>query len=280
MFCARAIERLGEVGVARLLALVTEGNEDGAALLALLKRVPGAVGLDSLPTEVNKLNDVRRLGLPEELMTEENLALLQDGTPRDFVELSLRVGRRPWEVRHLEFDCVQWHDVDIEAPDGSVQRRRYPFLVSWMQKVRRRHKLPLHLTDVEVISRQQDHVRREFPQWFDTDGQPLPPRLLLFPTPRLTRANKFGERPYDSSISGYWLDVWMDRIPQLLDEHDQAPAGSPRRPAACFVDRDGGAGGGRLLGHGGVGVHADTLVGQLRITRQPGPSGSRTRRLP
>ncbi|MGW1254669.1 DUF4158 domain-containing protein [Streptomyces sp. NPDC002513] len=55
-FCARAIERLSEVGVARLLAL--------------LKRDPGAVGLDSLLTEVNKLNDVRRLGLPEGLLAD------------------------------------------------------------------------------------------------------------------------------------------------------------------------------------------------------------------
>ncbi|MEV6984095.1 hypothetical protein AB0M95_22945 [Sphaerisporangium sp. NPDC051017] len=95
--------------------------------------------------------------LPEavflQLMGEENLALLPDGTARDFTELSLRIGRRPWEVRHLEFDCVVWHDIDIEAADGSVQRRRYPFLVYWMQKVRRRHKLPLHPTDVEVITR-------------------------------------------------------------------------------------------------------------------------------
>ncbi|MEU7371009.1 hypothetical protein AB0B92_36685 [Streptomyces hygroscopicus] len=56
--------------MARLLALVAEGNEDGAALLALLKRDPGAVGLDSLLTEVNKLNDVRRLGLPEGLFAD------------------------------------------------------------------------------------------------------------------------------------------------------------------------------------------------------------------
>ncbi|MDN3060371.1 hypothetical protein PH213_38835 [Streptomyces sp. SRF1] len=56
--------------MARLLALVAEGNEDGAALLTLLKRDPGAVGLDSLLTEVNKLNDVRRLGLPEGLFAD------------------------------------------------------------------------------------------------------------------------------------------------------------------------------------------------------------------
>lgn len=35
----------------RLLALVAEGNDDGTALLAALKRDPGAVGLDSLLTE-------------------------------------------------------------------------------------------------------------------------------------------------------------------------------------------------------------------------------------
>jgi hypothetical protein len=67
VFCARAVQRLGEVGVARLLALFGEGNEDSAALLALLKRAPGTVGLDSLLAEVDKLSDVRRLGLPEGL---------------------------------------------------------------------------------------------------------------------------------------------------------------------------------------------------------------------
>ncbi|MFC9759065.1 hypothetical protein [Streptomyces sp. NPDC056921] len=66
-FCARTIERLGEVCVSRMLALVAEGNDDGTALLASLKRDPGAVGLDSLLTEITKLNDVRRIGLPEGL---------------------------------------------------------------------------------------------------------------------------------------------------------------------------------------------------------------------
>ncbi|MET9913961.1 hypothetical protein ABZZ74_45800 [Streptomyces sp. NPDC006476] len=45
-FCARTLERVGGAGVARFLALVPEDNEDGAALLAALKRDPGAVGLD------------------------------------------------------------------------------------------------------------------------------------------------------------------------------------------------------------------------------------------
>ncbi|GAA4621911.1 hypothetical protein GCM10023196_012000 [Actinoallomurus vinaceus] len=81
-FCARTIERLGEVGVSRLLALVAEGNEDGAALLASLKRDPGAVGLDSLLTEINKLNDVRKLGLPEGLFAEQHRLQTGDGHAR------------------------------------------------------------------------------------------------------------------------------------------------------------------------------------------------------
>ncbi|MEJ8639799.1 site-specific integrase [Streptomyces sp. MS2.AVA.5] len=160
--------------------------------------------------------------LPEavflQLMEEENLALLPDGSPRNYVELALRTGRRPWEVRHLEFDCVEWHDVDVEAVDGSVQRRPYPFLIYWMQKVRRRHKLPLHPTDVAVITRQQEHLRQRFPQWFDADGRPLSPRMILFPTTRLSRANRLGERPYDTGTVGNWLGVWMIALDVLVDD--------------------------------------------------------------
>lgn len=54
-FCARTIGRLGEAGTARLLSLVDEDNEEGTALLVALKRDPGAVGLDSLLTEITKL---------------------------------------------------------------------------------------------------------------------------------------------------------------------------------------------------------------------------------
>ncbi|MEU5090381.1 DUF4158 domain-containing protein [Streptomyces sp. NPDC021356] len=74
-FCARTIERLGACAK-RLLELVGEGNEAGAALLASLKRDPGAVGLDSLLTEITKLNDVRRLGLPDGLFTDCSEKLL------------------------------------------------------------------------------------------------------------------------------------------------------------------------------------------------------------
>ncbi|MFJ4910101.1 DUF4158 domain-containing protein [Streptomyces sp. NPDC093249] len=69
-FCARTIGRLGQAGKARLLSPVAEDNEEGAALLAVLKRDPGAVGLDSLLTEITKLSDVRKLGLPDGLFAD------------------------------------------------------------------------------------------------------------------------------------------------------------------------------------------------------------------
>ncbi|MFF8973639.1 DUF4158 domain-containing protein [Streptomyces sp. NPDC014995] len=69
-FCTRTTGRLGAVGVARLLALVGEGDEDGTTLLASLKRDPGAVGLDSLPSEILKLTAVRQLGLLEGLFAD------------------------------------------------------------------------------------------------------------------------------------------------------------------------------------------------------------------
>ncbi len=69
-FCNRTIVRLGEAGTAWLLSSVAEANVAGTALLAALKRDPGAVGLDSLLTEITKLNDVRRFGLPDGLFAD------------------------------------------------------------------------------------------------------------------------------------------------------------------------------------------------------------------
>ncbi|MEU5200403.1 tyrosine-type recombinase/integrase [Streptomyces scabiei] len=170
--------------------------------------------------------------LPEQvflqLMDERNLALLPAGNRRNCVELAMRVGRRPWELRHLEFDCLQWHDIDVEDPDGTVRRRSYPFLAYWMQKVRRRHKLPLHPSDAEVITRQQDHLRRESPHLFHENGRPRSTHMVLFPTPRRSRANALGERPYDSSTIGHWLETWLDQF-AVTDEH-----GKPFDPARVF----------------------------------------------
>jgi integrase len=197
--------------------LVEQGAGD---LYVLAHDVPAAPERDDSDSE---LEGRSQDALPEavflQLMDDEALALLPDGTTRNAVELLLRVGRRPWELRHLGFNCVQWHDVDVEAVDGTVERRRYPFLGYWMQKLRRWHQLPLHPTDADVVTRQQDHLRAEHPDWFDSAGRPRSPDMLLFPTSRRSRANALATIPYDTSTLPTWIDAWLARLGPLRDEH-------------------------------------------------------------
>jgi integrase len=160
--------------------------------------------------------------LPEtvflQLLRDELLALLPAGTRRNMVELQARIGRRPWETRHLRFACLDWDTVSVQRPDGTHEDRTYPFLTYWMQKSRRCHVLPLHESDAAVIQRQQRHLRAAHPEWFGPDGAPLHTQMLLFPTTRRSRANQHGTRPHDTTSLAYWLGTWMQAIPELLDE--------------------------------------------------------------
>jgi integrase len=160
--------------------------------------------------------------LPEtvflQLLREEALALLPEGTRRNLLELHARTGRRPWETRHLRFACLDWDTVSVQRPDGTREDRTYPLLTYWMQKSRRRHLLPLHEGDAAVIQRQQQHLRAAHPEWFGPDGNPLDPEMLLFPTTRRSRANQHGTRPHETTTLGYWLGSWMQAIPELLEE--------------------------------------------------------------
>jgi integrase len=163
--------------------------------------------------------------LPEtvflQLLRPENLDLLADGSQRNCVELTARLGRRPWEIRHLRFDCVEWHDLTIEHPGRSSESRRYPFLIYWMHKVHRRHVLPIHDSDVTVIERQHAWLRQERPEFFDQARRSRSPELLLFPTTRRERRNTDGTHPYEASTLPYWLNTWTEKLPPLFDDHGQ-----------------------------------------------------------
>ncbi|MFE2991982.1 hypothetical protein [Streptomyces sp. NPDC059262] len=67
-----------------LLDLVAEGNEDGTALLASLKRDPGVLGLDSLLTEIT-LADAA-VGRPEGTVGAVLYPVVGEKTLRDLVE--------------------------------------------------------------------------------------------------------------------------------------------------------------------------------------------------
>jgi hypothetical protein len=62
--------RVDGVVIARLLALISVGDDDEIGeenLLALLKAAPGNVSLDTMLTEISKLEAIRAIGLPADL---------------------------------------------------------------------------------------------------------------------------------------------------------------------------------------------------------------------
>ncbi|EXU63779.1 transposase [Streptomyces sp. PRh5] len=162
-FSARTIERLGDVGVARLLALVAEDNEDGAALLALLKRDPGAVGLESLLTEINKLNDVRRLGLPDGLFADCSEKLLAAWRaraikmyPSDFRDtaedvritlLAALCSSRQAEITDALGDLLI---ALVQKINARAERRVERQLTAELKKVRGKEGIPFRLADAAI----------------------------------------------------------------------------------------------------------------------------------
>lgn len=69
-----------------------------------------------------------------QLLRDDILALLPAGSGRNMVELHARIGRRPWETRHMRFTCLDWDAISVERADGTHEQRTYPFLTYWMQK--------------------------------------------------------------------------------------------------------------------------------------------------
>lgn len=162
-FCTRTIERLGDVGTARLLALVAEGREDGAALLAALKRDPGAVGLDSLLAEITKLNDVRRLCLPEGLFvdcSEKMVAAWRARAikmyPSDFrdtaedVRITLLAALYSSRQAEITDALVELLVALVHKINARAERRVERQLTAELKKVRGKEGILFKLADAEV----------------------------------------------------------------------------------------------------------------------------------
>ncbi|MFD1658499.1 DUF4158 domain-containing protein [Streptomyces caeni] len=170
-FCTRTIERLGDAGTARLLALVGEDNEDGTALLAALKRDPGAVGLDSLLTEITKLNDVRRLGLPDGLFADCSKKLLAAWRaraikmyPSDFRDtaedvritlLAALCSSRQAEITDALVDLLV---ALVQKINARTERRVERHLTAELRKVRGKEGILFKLADA-AIGKPDEHVR-------------------------------------------------------------------------------------------------------------------------
>jgi hypothetical protein len=105
-FCATTVVRLSAASRSRLDDLVVEddGGEGsvggGRTFFTELKADPGALGLDSLLSEVNKLQRVRQLELPPELFAEFSEKLVSAWRARAAKEYPSDLVAAPGPVRY------------------------------------------------------------------------------------------------------------------------------------------------------------------------------------
>jgi integrase len=147
-----------------------------------------------------------------QLLDPKSLALIPEGTRRNFIELSMRLGRRPWEMRNLRYNCVSWDEVRT----GS-DTRKYAYVRYWMRKTQKWHAIPVLDLDLAVIERQQRTIAAWKPEWFSEEGQPIDPELLLFPS-NSTWRQADGRVGFMKSAAMNWIQAFRDALPDIADD--------------------------------------------------------------
>ncbi len=114
-FCDQTVARLAEPAIGRLEALVTDADAlsgaeplgGGRGALVELKADPGPLGLETLVTEIAKLERVRALGLPPDLFTgvAEQLVALWRARAAAQYPSHLRASARPVRLTLLAALC-------------------------------------------------------------------------------------------------------------------------------------------------------------------------------
>ena len=131
---ARICDRLGGPARARLLALIAdtsdedtnegEGDQDGAAsaatVLGMIKSEPGNVSLESMMTEIGKLEAVRAIGLPQDLFVDAAPRVVQGWRARASVEAPSHL-RRHGEPLAVTLLAALVHQRELEVTDTLVE---------------------------------------------------------------------------------------------------------------------------------------------------------------
>ncbi len=102
-WASRIEGRLGPAATARLLTLIAtnedeageDDSDEAGSLLSLIKARPGNVSLESMMTEIGKLQAVRALGLPAGLFADVAPRILDDWRARAAVEAPSHLRRHP-----------------------------------------------------------------------------------------------------------------------------------------------------------------------------------------
>ncbi len=108
-FCERTVSRLTGGAVSSLEELVaTDEPESGTGVFSRLKADPGPLGLETLLREIDKLERVREIGLPEDLFADASEKLLARWRARAAQEYAAWMRKHPRPVRLTLLAALCW----------------------------------------------------------------------------------------------------------------------------------------------------------------------------
>ncbi|MEU7886756.1 DUF4158 domain-containing protein [Microbispora bryophytorum] len=131
-FCAATVGRLSAATRSRLDDLIAEdaGTDEsaggGGTFFTELKADPGALGLDSLLAEVNKLQRVRALELPSELFGDVSEKLVAAWRARAEKKVEGEFNKELKRVRGKEGILLRLAEAAVAEPGGTVRKVIYP----------------------------------------------------------------------------------------------------------------------------------------------------------
>ncbi|MGH9222474.1 MAG: DUF4158 domain-containing protein, partial [Acidimicrobiales bacterium] len=131
-FCATTVERLGVDAAQRLeelVAVVDDELASGRGILAELKADPGQVSLESLLHEIDKLQQIRALRLPEQLFADATEPVINKWRARATQEYPSDLRERPRPVRLTLLATLCW------ARSGEITDALVELLIGLVHKI-------------------------------------------------------------------------------------------------------------------------------------------------
>lgn len=125
------------------------------------------------------------------------------------IELQMRTGRRPQEIAHAPFNCLE-HEQRVRE-DGKVEYLPV-FVYRPEKRPKARKELPIFAEERRLIERLQRLARERFP---DAD----PTRLPLLPR---YKCNRDGRRPFEPAMLAAKMREWIGGLAELT-----GPDGEP-----------------------------------------------------
>jgi len=148
----------------------------------------------------------------DQLLEPEAIALLRNTVGEALgcaVELQMRTGRRPQEIAHAPFKCLE-HEQRVRE-DGKVEYLPV-FVYRPEKRPKTRKELPIFTEESRLIKRMQQAARERFPD-ADPARLPLLPRQL---------ANRDGRQPIRPTVLPMKMRQWLRALGEL-----SGPDGQP-----------------------------------------------------